>query len=222
MPINSNIWRAEYPTEGSCYDRSQPQLMGSYSERRLSDLIITEQEKDTKLDQCHHHLAELKLGENSNPIDQQVQEMADCLGDIQRVLDSRKRNELLAQGTKPENIICNETLWPTNCVWQAKYPTEGYCFDVNRPVSLGRAIQCSPVIPGVDEKQTKLDQCKQHLTQLQVPPSEFLTWDDCMNNKLRNEQRSLRESLLGTGGSPAIPESVTCSGTYGSSRGAGK
>lgn len=55
------------------------------------------------------------------------------------------------------------------------------------------------------------------MANLKKPISEFLTWDDCVKNEMKNKQMALKEQLLQT--SDANPQGITCSGKYGSNQG---
>lgn len=70
------------------------------------------------------------------------------------------------------------------------------------------------------QKDAKLRHCEQYLEDLLVSPlpaSSFSTWDNCVKDRMNSKQMSLRKDLIST--TKATPESISCSGQYGTSKG---
>lgn len=224
-PANNSIWHSKYPTEAFCHDNRKPILPSppnSYMDIKYPK--VTEEQKSTKLNQCFRHLEALKAGKNPllpivRPIDTLEQQMANCLRNMQIALNSNKRKKLIAQGVPYEHIICKGRSWAAdNCIWAASYPTQGFCTDTRRPEALGSGLaSCLSYIPTDRAKRNKLNLCRQHLAKLKAPPSNSLTWNDCMKNTLKEQEKSLKEYFVKA--TIASFENINCMGYYGSNKG---
>ena len=218
---NFNIWRADYP-RGYCYER-RPGRPGANKGFASGGLFtqITEREKDIKLNQCHNYLASLQAGKYppppiARPIEELEEQMVSCLKNMQTVLDNNEKNKLLSQGVAPEYIVCRGKSWSANsCIWSASYPHRETCYDTRRPEGfIGFLDGCLKHTPQEWQKQNRLNECRQRLAgmpRVSHSPSEFLTWDDCMQNKIKNKQMDLRRIFLTKGVSPT---NIECLGRY--------
>ena len=146
-----NIWYAEYPSEGLCYDGSKGISGGNISRPPSVAKYIPEAERQDKLNQCQQHLADLKAGKNPEPPSTKEQQMAQCLVDIQDVLNERHKEELIAEGVNSNDVVCaNRGYFATYIVWHVKYPLKGTCYDKN----MGTHSQYSQRRPCLDHHQS--------------------------------------------------------------------
>ena len=124
------IWFEKYPGMGSCYDNRKGMIgQSGYS---ADSGIISGDLKEKKLSQCWKHLDQLKLGKNPKPpavfLDPKAVAMAKCLSDMQKLVNAKQRETLIARGVKPINIQCNTGFFPANSsVWNPHIT--GGCYD---------------------------------------------------------------------------------------------
>ena len=148
---------------------------------------------------------------------EQEQQMADCLREIQAILNI-KRKYLFAEISRAKNIVCRVGYWPPNSlIWQADYPEEGYCFAYeNSPVwKRGDREKLEPVQMTDQEKQTKLNGCRQRLadikTELGYAEIQELNFYNCIKEEM--EARIKQQAFVMIG----LPlEGIDCMGKYGS------
>ena len=169
--------------------------------------------------------------------DTRAERMADCFSNIQKLLNNRKKKELIAQGIPSKYIECLESSYPANSsIWWTDYPAKGFCYDRRKPFSTSPKSLFNLLLESDHKKRFhledfKLAQCNMRLTTLETIEDHFLlpillpiamqlipqTWDDCVKNKMKEIKRTYIIELSLT--SEIIPENISCSGNYGTNKG---
>ena len=105
------------------------------------------------------------------PYDPKAKKMAQCLSDIQNVLNARMKRKLIQSDPSAKGYIeCyNPSYTPTAGIWNTGYPTKGYCYDRRNEEDqlAGMGYFADPDIPEA-QKDEKLKQCLNHLKQVKM------------------------------------------------------
>ena len=181
----SSVWYSRYPVKGICHDKRKGGLgygfgLAGYNED------ISDSEKNKRVKDCNSHLNKLTRGENPTPpapakpkpiepepYDLKAEKMAKCLSDIERLLIKDQKRQLLARGTKSEDINCslgffsaNSSIWYLND-YELPYPD---CYDTTKPFGLSnnKAFMARDI--SENEKNDKLKWCQNQLKNLSKEP----------------------------------------------------
>ena len=87
-----------------------------------------------------------------------------------------RKKTLIATGSKPVNVFCNEGFYPANSsVWDTQYPAVGFCYDIASKNSLAGSSLSEksnklPLLYPEEEKDRRLKRCERYLARLKGNP----------------------------------------------------
>ena len=202
-----HVWFKEYPTSAFC--THAPIKINCSRPPGLLRASLTEEEKANKLNHCRHKkLASL--------IDSQEEyQMAQCLMSIQKALNVKKKAELVAEGKKPYCTVCRSQFLANRHIWE-KDPAHVYA---NCSEQLTQCRGMGLIVPGPpiakEVKQSKLNECRQYLANLDIPVPD--DWDTCIKNTMKEAKREVILSMQQQ--DPSVIGGIRCTGNYGTTKG---